>query len=150
MKKALYFSAAAVMMLIIAMPPVSAKTTTVRHSVEAVQDVNYQEIAVANVPETITEALSKDYSGYTIDKAYLGDDGSYKLDVSQASVKYSIFYKENGELIKVEEPTGKKLEENLREGTEDVREKAKEGTEDVKEGVEDLNKDLHDTIPELK
>jgi|GEM_PF-430637 len=85
------------------------------------QDVKYQEIPTENVPETVTESLNKDYSGYTVDKAYLGDDGSYKLDVSQADVKYTIYYKENGELIKVEEPATEKIEEGVQDLQEEVK-----------------------------
>lgn len=130
MKKAVYYLSAAAIALVVALP-VAATAGSVQQALAVAQEVNYQEIPTENVPETVTESLNKDYSGYLVDKAYLGDDGSYKLKVSQSDLKYIVFYKENGELIKVEEPTSEKLEEGI-----------KEGTEKVEEGVEDLEQEL--------
>lgn len=130
MKKAILYLSAAAITLVMAMP-VAATAGSVQEKDIVVQEVNYQEIPTENIPETVMESLNKDYSGYLIDKAYLGDDGSYKLKVSQSDMKYLVFYKENGELIKVEEPASEEIEEGI-----------DRGVEKVEEGVEDLNKDL--------
>jgi hypothetical protein len=127
MKKVFYLLSAGVIIILGMTMPQVVTANLYPHDVVVGQEVNYQEIPKENVPQTVTESLEKDYSGYQIDKAYLGDDGSYKLDVSQADVKYTIYYKENGELIKVEEPASEKVEE----------------------GVQELQKDVKDTIPEM-
>ncbi|MGD9557849.1 MAG: hypothetical protein AB7V25_12575 [Mangrovibacterium sp.] len=142
MKKSLYLPAIALVLGLSAPQLVSAGSN--RNETVISQDINYQEIPAGNLPETVTDALDKDYAGYTIDKAYLGDDGSYKLDVSQADIKYSIFYKENGELIKVEEPEGQDVKQNIEEGTEDIEEGVKEGTDDVEEGMDDAGNEIDD------
>lgn len=120
MKKVVYLFSAITVAVGMAMLPQEAKANPSQNDLGVVQEVNYQEIPTENVPETVTKSLEKDYSGYKIDKAYLGDDGSYKLDISQGDVKYVVFYKENGELIKVEKPAGEEIEEGPRqEGVED-------------------------------
>lgn len=67
------------------------------------QEVQYQEIAVEDIPDAVSEALGKDYSGFKVEKALKGDDGSYKIVVSKDDVKYALFYTEKGEIIKVEQ-----------------------------------------------
>lgn len=128
MKTAASYLSAVAITLVIAMP-VTATAGSMQEAAVVIQEVNYQEIPAENVPETVTESLNKDYSGYLIDKAYLGDDGSYKLKVSQSDLKYVVFYKENGELIKVEEPVSEEIEKGIEQGTE----KVEEGVEDMKE-----------------
>jgi hypothetical protein len=64
--------------------------------------VQYQEIKVGNVPAAITVSLSRDFFGYKVDKAYLGNDGNYKLLIRKEKVKFNIFCKKDGELIRME------------------------------------------------
>ncbi|MBQ4913079.1 hypothetical protein J8L85_01430 [Maribacter sp. MMG018] len=47
-----------------------------------VQD--FKEIAVSDVPSTVVTALETDYSGATLNKAYVNAEGQYKLEVSTA------------------------------------------------------------------
>ncbi len=68
------------------------------------KEVKFQEIKAEEVPDAVKDALKKDYDGYTIDKAYKGDDGSYKLNVSLGDVQYVLLYDETGKLLKVEQP----------------------------------------------
>ncbi|MEL7589189.1 MAG: hypothetical protein AAGU19_20925 [Prolixibacteraceae bacterium] len=124
---ACYLSAVAITLILAV--PATATAGPMQEAVIVNQEVNYQEIPTENVPETVTESLNKDYSGYLIDRAYLGDDGSYKLKVSQSDLKYIVFYKENGELIKVEESVSEEIEKGIEQGTE----KVEEGVEDLKE-----------------
>ncbi len=138
MKKVVFFLSAVTIALGMAMPQ-AVSADPVQNMPVVSQEVNYQEIPAENVPETVTESLKKDYSGYQIDKAYLGDDGSYKLDISQGDVKYVIFYKENGELIKVEEPASQEIKEGVQEGADEM-----------KEGVRNLEEEVKDTVPEMK
>lgn len=64
----------------------------------------YTEIKVAEVPEQITATLKKDYAGYVTDKAFKGDDGTYKVKVSKENLKQVLIFNEKGEVLKVEVP----------------------------------------------
>lgn len=87
-----------------------------QNEIAVVQDkvVKYQEIKVAEIPVTVSKAITAAYAGYTVDKAFLGDDTSYKANVSMGDLKYVVFYTAKGELIKVEEPVKKKVEEPVK------------------------------------
>lgn len=43
---------------------------------------DYKEIALADVPAVIMTALESDYPGATLNKAYVNEEGQYKLEVS--------------------------------------------------------------------
>ena len=43
---------------------------------------DYKEIALADVPTAIMTALESDYPGATLNKAYVNEEGQYKLEVS--------------------------------------------------------------------
>ena len=107
MKKTMILTAA-VLAFGFATPQVS-KAMKVQNDIEVVQEkeVTYQEIKVEEIPEAVSKSISSAYVGYKIDKAFLGDDASYKVKVSMGDLKYVLFYKANGELIKVEEPDKK-------------------------------------------
>ncbi|SHJ46609.1 hypothetical protein SAMN04487911_12218 [Arenibacter nanhaiticus] len=49
---------------------------------EAIFGMDYTEIKIKSVPNTIIKALEKDYPGAIIEKAYLDDAEGYKLEVS--------------------------------------------------------------------
>lgn len=68
------------------------------------KEASYTEIEVEAVPVLIDEALKEYFTDYVTNKAYKGDDGSYKLEVSKEEIQYILYYQENGELIKVEQP----------------------------------------------
>ena len=72
------------------------------------KEVKYTEIKSEDLPEAVTNSIAKDYSGYAVDEAYKGDDGSYKVLVSNKTTKYTLFYGKDGNLIKVEQPSDKK------------------------------------------
>ena len=66
--------------------------------------VMYAEIKVAEIPEQITATLKKDYAGYVTDKAFKGDDGTFKIKVSKENLKQVLIFNEKGEVLKVEVP----------------------------------------------
>ena len=43
---------------------------------------DYTEVAVEELPEAIKTALEKDYSGTVVDRAYINEEGEYKLEVT--------------------------------------------------------------------
>jgi len=104
MKKIMILSAAA-LMLSLAMPQF-AKATNVQNASTMIQaqEVTYQEITVADLPVAVSATIAKDYDGYTIDKAFLGNDGSYKVAVTKADVKKDLFFDAKGVFVKAEKP----------------------------------------------
>ncbi|GMN06855.1 hypothetical protein MTsPCn5_22440 [Croceitalea sp. MTPC5] len=43
---------------------------------------DFKEIAVADLPSAVTDALEADYAGATVNKAYMNDENIYKLEVT--------------------------------------------------------------------
>ncbi|MGE5394276.1 MAG: PepSY-like domain-containing protein [Candidatus Saccharibacteria bacterium] len=71
----------------------------------------YKEIKTSELPDAVTKSIATAYTGYKIDKAYKDkDEDSYQVKVAMGDLKYSLFYDEKGELIKVEEPTAEKVD----------------------------------------
>lgn len=68
------------------------------------KEISYTQIEVGEISDTVKEAIKEYFTDYVTDKAYLGDDGSYKLEVSKEDIQYILYYKDDGELIKVEQP----------------------------------------------
>ena len=102
MKKVMILSAAA-LMLSLAMPQF-AEATNVQNSstLIQVQQVKYQDVTVADIPEAVSTTIKKDYAGYTIDKAFKGSDGTYKVAVTKVDVKEVLFFDAQGGFIKAE------------------------------------------------
>ena len=100
MKKLMILSAAA-MALFLTMPQLAEATST-QYNISVNQDkaVKYQEITAETLPAPVTATLTKDYAGYTIEKVFLGDDGTYKVVVSKEAVKTILLFTNKGELIK--------------------------------------------------
>lgn len=102
MKRAMILTAA-VLAFGFATPQV-AKAMIVQNNIAISQqkEVKYQEIKVEEVPEAVIKSIAVAYVGYKIDKAFVGDDASYKVNVNKGDVKQVLFYTAKGELIKAE------------------------------------------------
>ena len=89
--------------------PGTAEAQTQTDSVVVKEDpnLNYKKIQKEDLPEAVTDAFNQDYSGYVVEKAYKGENGSYKLEVARDDIRYMVFYDESGQLIKVEQPKSK-------------------------------------------
>jgi len=98
MKKLMILSAAA-LAIFLAMPQF-AEATTVQNNITVTQSVKYTEITAATLPEAVTATLTKDFVGYSIDKIFQGDDGTFKLAVRKGTVKSTLLFNTKGELIK--------------------------------------------------
>jgi len=100
MKKLMILSAAA-LAIFLAMPQF-AEATTVQNGITMTQEnaVKYTEVTAATLPEAATTTLLKDYAGYTVDKIFQGDDGSFKVIVKKDAVKKALLFTSKGELIK--------------------------------------------------
>jgi len=105
MKKAGILSVVA-LGLAIAAPQITKAETTISKNQAAelmVQDVTYQEINADKLPEAVVNAFSKGYEGYKVGKVYLGSDGSYKLEAVNGDSQITVYYSENGELIRADQ-----------------------------------------------
>ena len=107
MKKVIILSAA--IMAFSFVTPQVAKAMKLQNQITVVEDKDdkFKEVKVSELPEAVTKSISTAYTGSKIDKAYLGEDNSYKVKISMGELKYHLFYDAKGELIKVEEPTSK-------------------------------------------
>lgn len=68
----------------------------------ASQEVAYELIDKGELPDGVKQAIASDYSVFTIEEAYKGDDGSYKVVVKNEDSQFKLFYSAAGELSKVE------------------------------------------------
>jgi len=73
-------------------------------AVNQVKEVKFTEIKVEELPAVVSKSISDAYAGFKIDKAFVGDDSSYKINVSMGDLKQVLLYKASGELIKAEKP----------------------------------------------
>lgn len=67
------------------------------------EDVKYKEIKTTELPATINESVQKSYADYTIAKAYLGSDGTYKVKLTKDGDKKIAYYSADGEFQKAQE-----------------------------------------------
>lgn len=90
--------------------PKSAVAMKVQNDIVMLQDkeVKYDTVAVEQLPEAVSKSISEAYSGYTIDKAFKGDDGTYKVNISKEAVRHVLFFDDKGKLIKSEQATSEK------------------------------------------
>jgi hypothetical protein len=66
-------------------------------------DVKYDKIDVSEIPETVSSSITTNYAGYEISKAFVGDDGSYKVKLKSDSEKVTVVYDEQGQFLRTEE-----------------------------------------------
>jgi hypothetical protein len=124
MKKAMILTAAAMAFSFIT--PQVSNAMKLQQKSAVVQDKDdkddkYTVIKAEELPEAITKSISNAYTGYKIDKAYKDkDEDSYKVNVAMGDLKYSLFYDEKGELIKVEEPTAERVDDAIDKTGKDV------------------------------
>lgn len=72
-----------------------AKTSTVA---KVAQD--YKEVKSSDVPDTVKEAIAKDFDGATISKAYVNANGEYKIELdSKSANKATVLMDAKGKLI---------------------------------------------------
>jgi|GEM_PF-6042996 len=55
------------------------------------KEVVYAEIAVEDIPAAVNEAVQEYFKDYEINKAYQGDEGSFKLEVSREDITLCSF-----------------------------------------------------------
>ncbi len=75
-----------------------------KKKVALAENEKFEEIQVSELPAEVSEAVTKEYADYTIEKAYRGNDGSYKVSVSKEDEKFEVIVNDEGSLSKVESP----------------------------------------------
>lgn len=91
----------------------TAVEAQVESRIEAAQDAetaevavpvqDYKEVKASEVPQTVKDAVAKDFSGATISKAYVNAQGDYKIELATADAKKATVYANaKGEWIKNE------------------------------------------------
>jgi len=83
-----------------------ASEKTMCHAIAQAQDeVSYTEITAEELPEVISEALQdSSYADYSISKAFVGSDASYKVLLSkEGAATIEVIFNAEGEIVKSEE-----------------------------------------------
>lgn len=101
MKKRMLVSVAAVLMGLGVTTSVLA-TVADKPATVMQEEVTYKEIKAGELPETVRSAIHESYADYTLSKAYVGSDGSYKLKLSKGDENIAVFFNASGEFVKVE------------------------------------------------
>lgn len=68
----------------------------------AQNDVTYEKIETADVPQVVSSAALGKYAGYAIEEAYKGSDNTFKLVLKKDETKLTVYYNGSGEFVKEE------------------------------------------------
>ncbi|QAA81872.1 hypothetical protein EI546_09125 [Aequorivita sp. H23M31] len=80
---------------------IAAQDAETSNLAEAVQD--YKEVKISEVPQTVKDAIAKEFNGATISKAYVNAQGDYKIQLATAVAgETTVMVNQQGELIKKE------------------------------------------------
>lgn len=66
----------------------------------SVQD-EFEEIETDDLPEAVTNAVSEEYEGYDIDKAYVNPVKIYKLELKNDDGTTTVYFDESGKEIEL-------------------------------------------------
>ncbi|WP_066218676.1 hypothetical protein [Formosa haliotis] len=72
----------------------------IQHGNEVRVNENFKEIKVSEVPKAVTDAVSNDFAGATITKAYVNDEKEYKLELELDGAMETVYANASGEWIK--------------------------------------------------
>lgn len=149
MKKVIILTAAAMAFSFVS--PQLSNAMKLQNKVAVVQDKDtkddkYKEIKAEELPEAVTKSISNAYTGYKIDKAYRDkDEDSYKVNVAMGDLKYSLFYDEKGDLVKVEEPTAERMDNTLDKTGRDADRAIDKTSKDVDHSINKTEKKTSET-----
>ncbi|UOB16249.1 hypothetical protein [Abyssalbus ytuae] len=79
---------------------ISAAAPTIYDGImDVVLQDDFTEISTDNLPQAVKDALEADYTGATIDKAYVNENKIYKLEITLNGTSSVLFANESGEWI---------------------------------------------------
>lgn len=86
-------------------PQETATQTQIENQLVSAQEAtplqDYKEVKASEVPQTVQDAVAKDFSGATISKAYVNAKGQYKIELATADKKAKTVYANaKGEWVK--------------------------------------------------
>ena len=79
-----------------------ANNIQIRYTIIQYQKATYKQILFAEIPKPIEEAFSREFSGYKANRAFKGDDGTFKITVSFGNRRGTFVFNKKGEILKVE------------------------------------------------
>lgn len=103
MKKGLMILAIAVSFGLINLQSMMAMNMVPDTALVADKDVKYEEIKTTELPATINESVQNSYAEFTIVKAYLGGDGTYKVKLKKDDKYKIVYYSADGKLKEAQE-----------------------------------------------
>ncbi len=84
------------MVLSLALPTMSSANTT---SSACMLQVDYSPIELSEVPNMIVDAFSGQFSDCEIEKAYVGNDDTYKIESTIEGHVHSLIFNQDGSLL---------------------------------------------------
>ena len=102
MKKILIVSAVALMCSMSISTSVSAANIVSETSLVK-EDVKYEEVKAEELPTAVQTALAELYSDCKILESFIGNDGSYKVNLSNAEGDIAAYFDIKGEFVKQED-----------------------------------------------
>ena len=69
----------------------------------AQDDVKYNEIKVEELPDAVSKAIKNGYTDYTVSKAYLGSDNTYKVSLTKNNETINVFFNADGQFLKIDQ-----------------------------------------------
>ena len=83
-------------------PSKAPGTTTQPGSTMGTESQYTVEVKSTDLPAAITRSINEKYPGYKTEKAFRGNDGTYKVKVSKDDEKQTLFFDERGETVKMQ------------------------------------------------
>ena len=106
MKRGLIVSAAVLLfgMTSIATFAVSASNHKNNNTAFVAQDdVKYNEIKVEELPEAVSKAIKNGYTDYTVSKAYMGSNNTYKVSLTKNKETINVLFNADGDFLKIDQ-----------------------------------------------
>ncbi|ANW95944.1 hypothetical protein AXE80_06470 [Wenyingzhuangia fucanilytica] len=74
----------------------TAENLTPSTSINIIMNDEFTEVAVDKLPETVINAVKKDYASATISKAFVNASGQYKLELTADDASKTVYVDKDG------------------------------------------------------
>ena len=104
MKTNIFVLAAIAVLLGLSLPQnVSAKNIKYELTAENENQITYVEIKATEIPEEIGVTIAREYPGFAIEKSMKGNNGTYKMVISEDNIKKVLIFDKHEKLIRAKE-----------------------------------------------
>ena len=79
-----------------------SNTITTPTSINITINEEFTEVAVDQLPEAVTDAVKKDFSNATINKAYSNENGQYKLEITVEDAAGTVYIDKDGKWLEAD------------------------------------------------